>query len=184
MTPKLFTAVLLFISAYSPFFLILAVKDFDYTLKSKYLFNNPIPIWILLGITLISVFILFAVIHYMKSSTYNGEIISVKNRSVDLIGYTIPYMVSFFGMDLNESSDVISMCIFMLILLVLTLSSKSIFMNPMLALIGYGLYDIEYKFDKKIYSTVVLSKLELDAGKKYYMRSITRFLYLVIEEKA
>lgn len=180
MKPKLFTAILLFISAYSPLFIILAVKDFDF--KATYRFHHPVPVYILFGITALSIILLFATVATMKRGNLVGEVISVKNRSVDLINYTIPYMVSFFGVDLSKPEDIISISVFLLILLLLTVTSKSVFMNPLLAVVGYGLYDLEYRRDGKTYSTVVLSKHELHTGERYYLRSLTRFLYFVIEE--
>lgn len=180
MKPKLFTAILLFISAYSPLFIILAVKDFDF--KSAHTFQHPVPVYILLGITAISIILLFSTVKTMKRGNLVAEVVLVKNRSVDLINYTIPYMVSFFGIDLSKPEDVFSISVFLLILLLLTVTSKSVFMNPLLALAGYGLYDLEYKRDGKVYSTVVLSKHELHTGERYYIRSLTRFLYFVIEE--
>ena len=181
MKPRLFTAILLFVSAYSPLFLILAVKDFDF--KNTHQFNHPLPVFLLLGLTALSVLLLFITIGTLKRGNLVAEIVSVKNRSVDLINYTIPYMVSFFGIDLSKTEDVISITIFLVILLLLTITSKSIFMNPLLAMIGYGLYDLDYKRDGKIFSTVILSKHELHTGERYYIRSLTRFLYFVIEEQ-
>lgn len=181
MKPKLFTAILLFISAYSPLFVILAVKDFDF--KSTHSFQHPIGIYILLGITVLSIILLFTTVATMKRGNLVGEVVTVKNRSIDLINYTIPYMVSFFGIDLANPQDVIAITVFMLILLLLTVTSKSVFMNPLLAMVGYGLYDLEYKRDGKIFSTVVLSKHELHPGERYYIRSLTRFLYFVVNEK-
>ncbi len=180
MKPKLFTAILLFISAYAPLFIILAVKDFDF--KTSHVFQHPIPVYVLLGITVLSIILLFATVASMKRGNLVAEVVSVKNRSVDLINYTIPYMVSFFGIDLSKPEDVISISVFLLILMLLTVTSKSVFMNPLLALVGYGLYDLEYKRDGKVYSTVILSKHELHTGERYYIRSLTRFLYFVIEE--
>ena len=107
MKPKLLTAVLLFISAYSPLFLILAVKDFDF--YYTYSFNHPIGISILLGLSVLSVILLFASIKSIKRGNMPITIKAVKNRSVDLINYTIPYIVSFFGFNLAKVEDIISL---------------------------------------------------------------------------
>lgn len=181
MKPRIFTSILLFISAYSPLFLILAVKDFDF--QTTYQLKHPLAIYILLGLTLLSVILLFVTVSTIKRGNMCVEIVSVKNRSVDLINYTIPYMLSFFGIDLSKPEDVIAITIFMLIMLLLTITSKSVFLNPVLALVGYGLYDLEYKFDGKTCSTIVISKLEMHTGDRFYIRSLTRFLYFVTEEK-
>lgn len=108
---------------------------------------------------------------------------SVKNRSVDLINYTIPYIVSFFGFDLAKLEDIISLSIFLMLLLLLTIKSKSVFMNPILLLSGYNLYDLEYEFDSKVCSTIVISKHEMKSGERFYLRTLTRFLYFVTEKE-
>lgn len=181
MKPRIFTAILLFISAYSPLFLILAVKDFDFNCLFR--FKHSTAIYIMLGIAFLSIILLFATLNSMKRGNMPVKIKTVKNRSVDLINYTIPYIVSFFGFDLSKIEDVISLSIFLLMMLLLTIKSKSVFMNPILLLAGYNLYDLEYEFDRKSYSTIVISKQEIYTNERFYIRSLTRFLYLVIEKK-
>jgi hypothetical protein len=180
MKPKIFTAILLFISAYSPLFLIFAVKDFDFKTNDGFL--HPIAIYVLLSITLLSIIVLITTVVSMKRGNMCIEVVSVKNRSVDLINYTIPYMIAFFGADLSKPDDVIAIIIFILIMLLLTLTSKSVFLNPILAMAGYGLYDLEYKFDGKICTTVVISKHDMRSSELYYITCLTRFLYFVTEE--
>lgn len=181
MKPRLLTAILLFISAYSPLFLILAVKDFDF--YCDYSFNHPIGISILLGLSVSSVVLLFITINSLERGNMPVTVKGVKNRSVDLINYTIPYIVSFFGFDLAKVEDIISLSIFLLLLLLLTIKSKSVFMNPILLLAGYNLYDLEYEFDRKPSSTIVISKYELKPGERFFIRSLTRFLYFVTEKE-
>lgn len=111
------------------------------------------------------------------------KIRSIKSRSVDLINYTIPYIVSFFGFDLSKIEDVVSLTIFLCLMLLLTIKSKSVFMNPILLLAGYNLYDLEYEFDGKVNSTIVISKHDMRGGEVYYIRSLTRFLYFVTEKE-
>ncbi len=111
------------------------------------------------------------------------KVLAVRDKSVDLISYTIPYIISFFGIDLGKPADVISLSIFLLIMLLLTITSKSVFLNPILAMFGYGLFEVEYQYDQKQFSTVSLSKVEIEKGKIYYIRSLTKFLYLITEKK-
>lgn len=181
MKPRLITSILLFISAYSPLFLILAVKDFDFGCTKN--FKHPIGIWIMLGITVLSVVLLFAIFKKFKRGNMVVRITEVKDRSVDLINYTIPYILSFFGFDLSKPEDVISLTIFLLIMLLLTIRSKAVFLNPILALVGYSLYDIEYEFDGKKKDSIVLSKHEPKGGEVFYVKALTRFLYLTMKRK-
>lgn len=179
MKPKPLTSVLLSVSAYSPLFLILVVKDFDF--YYSYTFNHPMGILVLASISIISILLLFITIKSIKRGNMPVTIVSVKNRSIDLINYTIPYIVSFFGFDLAKIEDVISLSIFLLLLLFLTIKSKSVFMNPILLLAGYNLYDLEYSYDGKIHSKIAISKHEIKSGERFYIRSLTRFLYFITE---
>ncbi len=181
MKPRLFTAILLFISAYSPLFVILAVKDFDF--NNTHHFKHPIAIYAMLGVALLSVVLLFVSVSKMKRGNMCITVKTVKNRSVDLINYTIPYIVSFFGFDLSKIEDSVSLSIFLLLMLLLTIKSKSVFMNPILLLAGYNLYDLEYEYDGKVCSTIVISKEEMYTGERFYIRSLTRFLYIVKEQE-
>lgn len=181
MKPKLFTAILLFISAYSPLFIILAVKDFDFS--STHAFNHPITVAIMLLLTLASITLLFITIAKIERGNMLVKVQSVQNRSADLINYTIPYILSFFGFDLSKWADIISLTIFLLIMMLLTIKSKSVFLNPILALRGYGLYDLEYQFNGQQYSVIALCREELRPGDICFVRSLTRFLYFVTEKK-
>lgn len=180
MKPKIWTSILLFISAYSPLFLILAVKDFDF--ENTYRLQHPLAVYILLGLSVLCVIILFLILKSIKRGNMPVKIRSVRNRSVDLINYTIPYILSFFGFDLSKWEDVISLAIFMTIMLVLTITSRSLFLNPILAFAGYGLYDIDYEFNGETKTISVLSKIELKVGEQVYIKSLTRFLYLIKEQ--
>jgi hypothetical protein len=175
--PKFFTAVLLFISAYAPLFLILAVQDFDFEETNS--FGHPIAVYIMLLLAVISVFLLLTIFGKISKGTMVVEVLGVQNRSSDLINYTIPYIVSFFGFSLSAPGDVISLLIFLCIMFLLTVRSKAVFLNPVLSLAGYALYDLEYKFDGRTERTIILSKKEVRRGEKYHIRMLTRFLYLI-----
>lgn len=177
MKPKIFTAILLFISAYAPLFVILAIKDFDFVGKKA--FNHPIQIYILLSLTFLSIALLFYSVKSIRRGNMPVIVKGIKSRSVDIINYTIPYIVSFFGFDLSKIADVVSLTVFLLLMLLMTIKSKSVFMNPILLLAGYNLYDLEFEFDGKVFSTIVISNYDMRAGETYYIRSLTRFLYFV-----
>jgi|SRR5690625_77434 len=181
MKPKLLTAILLFISAYSPLFLILAVKDFDFYESCR--FAHPIGVGILLGLSVLSVILLFITVKRIKRGSMIVTVKAVRNRSIDLINYTIPYIVSFFGFNLSKIEDVLALTIFLSLLLLMTLKSKSVFMNPILLIAGYNLYDLDYEYDGKVHSTIVISKFDVKTNERYYIRSLTRFLYFVAEKK-
>ncbi|HYG14385.1 MAG TPA: hypothetical protein VEC12_01445 [Bacteroidia bacterium] len=180
MKPKVFTAILLFVSAYSPLFLILVVKDFDF---NNYCLKHPVPDAVLLSITVLSIVLLFVTVAKINRGNMVVTVKAVQNRSLDIINYTIPYLFTAFDIDLSKPEDIITISLFLSILLVLTVSSQSIFINPLLALRGYAFYDLEYEFEKKMRSVIVISKDDLQVNHRYYVRSLTRFLYFVTAEK-
>jgi hypothetical protein len=111
MRPKVLTSILLFISAYSPLAIILAVRDWDF--EHSHWFQHSIPMYIVLAITLVSIIVLFLVLHLIKPGDMHVKVVSAKNKSVDIIGYTVPYMVAFFGIDMSKYEDTISLGIFL-----------------------------------------------------------------------
>ena len=182
MKPKIITAILLFISAYAPLFIILAVKDFDFDCTKN--FKHSTPIFILLGLTLISLGLLFYSVKSIQKGNMPVKVKTIKSRSIDLINYTIPYIVYFFGFDLSKTEDVVSLIIFLLLMLMMTIKSKSVFMNPILLIAGYNLYDLDYEFDGKTNSTIIISNHDnMRIGDIYYIRSLTRFLYFATEKE-
>jgi len=181
MKPKIFTSIMLFISGYSPLMIMLLIKDFDFKAKNPY-FKHPITVYIVIGSIIISWLLLYFTFTLIKRGNMSIKVISVKNRSSDIINYTIPYMLGFIGVDLSKPEDLVSISIFLLILLNLTITTKTIFINPILSLFGYCLYDLEYEFDSKPFSTTILSRKEIKSGEHYYIRSLTRFLYLITEK--
>lgn len=181
MKPRLFTAILLFISAYSPLFIILAIKDFDF--EKAFRFKHPIADYSIIGLSILSIILLFILIGNIQRGSMAVTIKAVRSRSLDIINYTIPYLFCAFDIDISKIEDIITIGLFLVLLLVLTINTQSIFINPILAIRGYTFYDVDYEFDKKTYSTVVISKIELNSNNIYYIRSFTRFLYFVTQEK-
>ena len=178
MKPKFFTSILLFISAYSPLFLILLVKDFDF---EKIKFNHCVVSWILVGLILISIILLFATINKIPKGNFHPVIKSVKSRSNEFINYVIPYILSFMGINLGEIADLIGLSIFLLLLFALTHRAKTVFINPLLAIIGYGIYDIEYVWNNKTDSKIILSKVKPEIDKSFYMKSISQYMYIIVQ---
>ena len=183
MTPKpLITAPLLFISAYSPLFLILIVKDFNHE-KTCWLNHPWVALFLIILVVLSNVF-LYISIRSVDKGNNMVEVISTKNRSLDLINYTIPYIIPFVGVNLSTLGDIFSLIVFLLMMMLLTIKSQTVFMNPVFLILGYNLYDMEYlsssKGEKK--NTIVLSK-QLKTGDKCYIIGMSDFLYFVKEVK-
>jgi hypothetical protein len=103
------------------------------------------------------------------------------NRSGDMFSYTIPYMLSFLNFRLDDPRMVLSLVVFMLMMFVLSYRTHSMFINPMLALLGYGLYDATFKDGKQERQGWLISRHALNIGSQCKMETITPSLYVVSE---
>ncbi len=176
--PKPVTAVILFISAYSPLFVILAVKNFDFIWS-----QGPITKWIIIffiiAVVVVSNVILLCLLPHMDRGNMNVKVTSIKDRSFDLIGYTIPYIVLFVGVDLSKLWDIMSLVVFLLMMMIIAIRSGAVFFNPVLLMWGYHMYDVEYSFDEKNEYALVFSQKPLRRGVCYYIRNVSEILYFV-----
>jgi hypothetical protein len=152
---RIISSLLIFISAYSPLSIIFFIQDFDW--KNKTLLHPDI-MYPILGISAISVIIIWAAVKFIKISSPPVKILSVSNKSGELINYSIPYMISFFVMDLSQTKLLVSFGFFMFVMYILTLKTHNIFVNPILAVIGYNIYDVIYEKDGRELQTYFLIK--------------------------
>lgn len=176
---KFLPSVLIFISAYSPLSIIFLIQDFNWETKSV---NHPGILYPILGVSLLSIIILYLSVTMLKVSTPPVKVLSVSNKSGELINYSIPYMISFFVMDLAKTKLLISFGFFMFIMYVLTLKTHNIFINPVLAVIGYNIYDVKYQKDGKELQSYFLTKGErLKRGENCRIIDLSEHLQLVTE---
>lgn len=172
-------SIAIFISGYTPLFLIMIIKDFVrvdwqvYQLTSNIVgfsqiyypvdivFNNTKVVLGLLMVAALSLLMLWYVLKNITSNPFDITITKAKSRSSEVVNYTIPYMISFVAFDLSKGQDLLSLIIFMGILCLLSIRSQSIFINPILAALGYGLYDCTYIENGKEKECVMLSPKDL-----------------------
>ncbi len=110
-------SLVLFLSAYSPLLLILIIKDYDPT-HLTCLPRSPVLSGILL---LVAVLSSIATLRSVKEISGGLQVTVTKasNKSGDMFGYTVPYMLSFLRVDLGDWQTIISLLIFLLILFVM-----------------------------------------------------------------
>ncbi len=155
---RIWSSILIFISAYSPLSVILMIQDFDF--KKTYRFAHPQFVWPVFALSLISCIVLWATVRFLKVSSPPVVIKKVSNRSGELINYSIPYMISFFILDLGSLNQILSFAFFMFIMYWLTIKTHNIYINPILACMGYNLYDVTYESNGKEYEAFFLLRGE------------------------
>lgn len=169
-------SLLLFLSAYSPLLLILIVKDYA-PVDPTWLPRNPALCGILLCI---AIFSSIAVLHSVKEIKGGLPVLVTKasNKSGDMFGYTIPYMLSFLRVDLGDWQTNISLLIFLAILFVMAYRTQTVFVNPILALAGYMLIDCTFKRGDREIQAMVVTRAPLVIGKTYQMERLSYYLYI------
>jgi hypothetical protein len=91
-------------------------------------------------------------------------------------------MISFFVMDLGDTKLLLSFGFFMFIMYWLTLKTHNIFINPILACMGYNLYDVKYEKDGKEYEDFFLVKgNRMKSGENCRIIEFSEQLYFVTE---
>ena len=172
---NIFGSIIIFISAYSPLGLILFLKDYNF---EKKVFDNPEVSFTILAISILSVFILFLVEKNINAQ-FQMQVKEVKYKSNELVNYTIPYMISFFDFSIGNYQSLISFGIFFFILCLLNIKTQSIFINPILAFMGYGLYEVKFIENGIEKDTICLSRIEIYPKQTYKFDSLSRFLKII-----
>lgn len=207
---KLWAAIGIFFSSYLPLSLILLIQNIDskylsnidyskiydipkmlyadfvptvsyLTHKFILIFKNPVIGLSIVGVSLLSLIFL----KMIMGSVSGGQLITVKQsvrNPSDLMNYTVPYMVAFIGVDLGDGPKVAGFLVFMVFMFILTYKTKQLFMNPILAVLGYNLYDIEYDVNTKTRNGRILSKFEIEPEKQYQMEIVSSLLIATKEK--
>jgi hypothetical protein len=127
----------LFLSSYSPAFLILAVRSFHY---STALFA------ISLGVAIVSAsaFLLFIRVA-REGGPFRAMIEDVEPRDGDLAAFVATYLLPFVVVFGVTAQDVIALALFLFFIGVLWINSRMIYLNPLLALAGYHVYVVRIR---------------------------------------
>ena len=167
-------SLLLFLSAYAPLLLILVIKDYDPT-QFSLLPRHPILCVVLLLLAVGSCFAVLSAVRDIKSGL-TVDITKAANKSGEMFGYSIPYMLSFLRMDLGDWQTLTSLLIFMAMLFVVSYRTQTVFVNPVLALAGYMLIDCTFKRDTAETQAMVISREPLKIGDSCVLERLSYYL--------
>lgn len=122
---------LLFLSAYSPVFALLALRAYDRDCAIV------IMSLILLAAASIGVAALFFVIS--RTEPQQMRVVTVEQRDGDLAGFLVGYLLPFVGVVAGDWRDVVAVALVIAFIGVVYVNSRMIYVNPLLALFGYHL---------------------------------------------
>jgi hypothetical protein len=125
-------AFALFLSSYSPAMLILAVRSFHH---STALF------WVSLTVALLSAGAFLLLIFVVrKGGPFRATVDDVESHDAELAAYVATYLLPFIVVFGASLQDAIALALFLFFIGLLWVNSNMIYLNPLLALIGYHVY--------------------------------------------
>jgi hypothetical protein len=134
--PSFPVRVLLFLSSYWPLFFILAVLFFS---------KNLVISLICAAICIIGPVGVSGYLRYCRKQ-HQRRSVRLRNyqrRDSEVMSYIASYVVPLATLSLDLFSQMLILITFLLLLLILYVNSNMIYINPMLNLFGYHLYEIE-----------------------------------------
>lgn len=169
------SALAIFISGYAPLGLILLVKDLN---EVTFQWEHPTNVLILFLIFVTSAIFALSAARNIKQGV-PVRIARVSNKSADMFTYTIPYMMSFYKFDLGDWKLLVCLFIFLAMMFVLSYRTQNVFVNPVLALAGYGLYDCQFKDGPQEKQGLLLSKQPFQVGDYCSVKRLSNLMYFV-----
>ena len=139
--PNRFLRALLFLSSYAPVFLILALKSHG---DSFALFRLSVAL--LIG-AVIGILIFWGIAK--RHNPQEMVVLTVQSRDADLAGYLVGYLLPFVGAVAVDWQDVLAFILFFVFVGIIYVNSRMIYVNPLLALAGYHLYEVQATTDLK-----------------------------------
>jgi hypothetical protein len=86
----------------------------------------------------------------------------VENKSKDALTYLVPYIIAFISFDMTKWQDLTALFVLLILLFAVYVNSDLLYINPLIALFGYQIYQVEVKkiasgCDEKTWEITVLS---------------------------
>ncbi|MBM7556839.1 hypothetical protein JOC47_001690 [Halanaerobacter jeridensis] len=160
--------LILFFSSYAPLFLIFSIKNsFD---------SNAINL-ILIVVSIFSIIVLWVFIYsYTKIESDYINIEEVNPRDGEATSYIVTYIIPFLSMDLTTFEDKSSLLILFLVLGIIYINSNMIYINPLLNLAGYHIFETK---DKSGNTLILISRSKfISAGNRIKAIKISSNVYL------
>ncbi|MGA8808283.1 MAG: hypothetical protein WB973_10435 [Thermoanaerobaculia bacterium] len=131
--PNAILRLILFVSSYSPMLLILAIQ-----------YRHSHAAFIsLIAVATLSVLALFAFLRIGKGmAPISVKLTDITSRDADVMSYIVTYLLPFLGTDLSDVEKAISLFILFVVIGAIYIHSSLIYVNPMLNLAGYHVFEV------------------------------------------
>ena len=161
---------ILFANAYTPFFLILLIRDFKagaWPLKDAgavwQVFGTPWLSWLLIAVILLSN---LALILFLKGFFLAYEPLpqfkNATSKAGDSLNYIVTYIIPFLEFDTTK--DFLPLLILLTVIGVIYVHSNLLATNPMLSLCGYRVYELSKESNESFLLIARKSRNEIKPG--------------------
>jgi len=171
-------SLVFFLSSYAPLAVIILLKDLDTSWRPKHV----AILVVVCTIAIVSVALLWLGMRSIRQGS-GVTVRSIATKSGELVNYTIPYMISFFGFDLGDRYAVTAFLFFLALMYWLTVCTHNVFINPVLALMGWSLYEVTFEENGGEHQATFLAKQEFRKGDVVLVQYVARFFYVVTDVK-
>ncbi|WP_202391998.1 hypothetical protein [Qipengyuania vulgaris] len=154
---RILTAITVFLGSYLPLAVILFSQNIDYPALGRSfcwpLDEAQCKVPLLdagyaigfLAVTLVCFFLTVLALALVRTR----QDITVREAEyvpTDLMNYTLPYVVSFMGIDYQDTDKFVGFCVFLAWMFWITNKSGQVLLNPILIALGWRLYNVTYSF--------------------------------------
>jgi hypothetical protein len=133
--PNLPTKVILFLSSYTPLFLIMAIK---FGVAHHYFGAAMI---------LLSIGSVGLLVFYLRVAATLGVdrivVEKIRGKDTEAMSYIVTYLIPFLDIKIDEPSNVISLTILFFVVGLIYVHSNLIYINPTLNILKYHLFEVE-----------------------------------------
>jgi hypothetical protein len=155
---RLAPAAVIYLGSYLPLSLMLLIQDLEFKTSKGVcsvdrarhlecllpLKHQVLPL-VFVAVCLVCLLVTLAILRLLpkKDRIKVGE---AKHVPADLINYTFPYILAFATLDFDDTGKLLGFAVFLLWIFWITYRSGQIVLNPVLAALGWKLYEIKYEY--------------------------------------
>lgn len=122
------------------------------------------------GIFCLLVMALYFIRQLCLGGVSQTKITEVERRDENVMAYIASYLIPFVTFPLDSLEQILALSVFVGVLLIVYVNSNMIYINPMLNLVGYHLYEIGIETDQM--SRYLITRQSVRPGQKLYFVEI------------
>ena len=102
--------------------------------------------------------------HALRGGLYaeHKKVTSIERRDTEAMSYIATYLIPFVSFQLASWQQLMALLLFIVVLLIIYVNSNMIYINPMLNIVGYRLYEVEVEQSKQSHFYIARKRVILN----------------------